>query len=132
MPWFRVDDTLPFNAKVTSAGNGAMGLWVRAGAWAMQQLSDGYIPTHAARSMGTKAEADRLVKAGLWVAVDGGYRFHQWLDRQPSREQVEADRAAAAERQRRAREAAKERRDRETRKANVTHLSHRESRRDAG
>jgi len=43
MPWFKVDDTLAFHAKVVAAGNAAMGLWVRAGAHSMQQLTDGFI-----------------------------------------------------------------------------------------
>ena len=41
MTWFRVDDTLAMHPKVYAAGNAAMGLWVRAGAWSMQQLTDG-------------------------------------------------------------------------------------------
>jgi hypothetical protein len=103
--WFRVDDTFPHHAKVMAAGNAAVGLWVRAGAWSMQQLTDGFIPTHVARSLGSAAEARRLVDAGLWLLVEGGYSFHQWGERQPLRSQVEADREAAKERMRVAREA---------------------------
>lgn len=88
MPWFRVDDNLAFHSKTIAAGNGAMGLWVRAGSWSMQQLTDGKIPLHVARSMGTKAEANRLVSAGLWRESEGGYEFHQWHGRQPSAEDV--------------------------------------------
>lgn len=110
MPWFKVDDTFSHHAKVMGAGNAAVGLWVRAGAWSMQQLTDGFIPTHVARQLGTRAEAKRLVDAGLWVEKDDGYLFHEWEQRQPSRAQVHADREAAAERQRKAREAAKKKR----------------------
>lgn len=88
MPWFRVDDNLAFHSKVIAAGNAAMGLWVRAGAWSMQQLTDGRIPTHVARSMGTKTEANRLVAAGLWNETSDGYEFHEWAGRQPSAEDV--------------------------------------------
>lgn len=84
MPWFRVDDNLAFHAKALAAGNAAMGLWVRAGSWSMQQLSDGHIPTQVARQMGRKVEADRLVSAGLWDEVATGYTFHEWTGRQPS------------------------------------------------
>lgn len=113
MTWFKVDDTLAFHAKVVTAGNAAMGLWVRAGSWSMQQLTDGFIPRHIAESLGTKTEIKRLVTARLWEEKDDGYLFHQWCEagRQPSRIQVEADRHAARERQRRAREAAKFKRD---------------------
>jgi hypothetical protein len=113
MVWFKVDDTLPFNAKVTAAGNAAMGLWVRAGAWSCQQLSGGFVPTHIARSLGTQVEAKRLCDAHLWEAVDGGYQFWQWHEegRQPTKARVEADRHAARERQRRARERAESQRE---------------------
>lgn len=94
MPWFRVDDNLAFHAKTVAAGNAAMGLWVRAGAWAMHQLTDGHIPTNVARALGNAAQAKALVTAGLWREVDGGYEFHEWGDRQPSK--VDVTRAAEA------------------------------------
>lgn len=104
MPWFKVDDTLPMHAKVVAAGNASLGLWVRCGAWSMQQLTDGFIPTAIARQFGTRSEAKRLVDVGLWIEKDDGYLFHQWNPRQPTRAQVLAEREAAAERQRVARE----------------------------
>lgn len=88
MPWFRVDDTLAFHAKTLAAGNAAMGLWVRAGSWSMQQLTDGFIPDHVAQSLGTRGEARRLVQAGLWDDMPSGYAFHQWEGRQPSADDV--------------------------------------------
>lgn len=111
MTWFKVDDTLAFHAKVLAAGNASIGLWCRAGAWSMQQLTDGFVPTQVARQLGTRAEAIRLVDVGLWEIKDDGYLFHEWDQRQPSRVQVNAEREAAAERQRRGREAARKRRD---------------------
>lgn len=98
MPWFKVDDTLAFHAKTLAAGNAAMGLWVRAGAWSMQTLSDGFIPTQVARQLGNRSEAGRLVNVGLWIEKDDGYLFHEWTQRQPSRAKVQADREANAER----------------------------------
>lgn len=105
MVWFKVDDTLPFHAKVLAAGNPAMGLWVRAGAWCAQQLTDGHVPTHVARTMGTASQAAALVKAGLWDVTPGGYAFHDWSteDRQPTREQVEDKRSTWREKKRRQR-----------------------------
>lgn len=104
MPWFKVDDTLAFHAKTVAAGNSAMGLWVRAGAWSMQTLSDGFVPTPIARQLGTAREASRLVAAGLWQEKDDGYLFHEWTQRQPSRAKVQSDRQASAERLRKWRE----------------------------
>lgn len=98
MPWFKVDDTLTFHTKVMDAGNAAMGLWTRAGAWSMQQLTDGFIPKTIAYQIGTKSQCQRLIDAGLWMQKDDGYMFHEWDQRQPSRARLEADREANAER----------------------------------
>lgn len=108
--WFKVDDGFAWHTKAVRAGNAACGLWVRAGSWSSQQLTEGYVPAEIASALGSKAEVARLVASGLWVPSDDGFQFHQFLDRNPTREQVEDDRRAAAERQRRAREAAKLRR----------------------
>lgn len=104
IPWFKVDDGFSVHPKAILAGNAACGLWVRAGSWSMQQLTDGFVPEHVLPMLGTAKEAQRLVEACLWQRVDGGWRFHEWETRQPSREHVEKERADAAERQRRARE----------------------------
>jgi hypothetical protein len=104
MPWFKVDDTLAFHGKVIRAGNAAMGLWVRAGSWSMQTLSDGHVPHDVARQLGTHAQAARLVDVELWVEKDDGYMFHEWNQRQPSRAKVHSDREANAERLRKWRE----------------------------
>lgn len=98
--WFKVDDNLAFHSKVVLAGNAAMGLWVRAGSWAAQQLTDGFIPDSIAGVLGTEPQVAKLVKAGLWHEVSGGFQFHSWEERQPKREQIEAERAAIAERKR--------------------------------
>lgn len=105
MVWFKVDDTLAFHAKVVAAGNPAMGLWVRAGAWCSQQLTDGFVPSHMVTSLGTTRQARMLVTAGLWEVAEGGYSFHDWSDgeRQPTREQVENKREAWREKKRRQR-----------------------------
>ncbi|MBZ2197259.1 hypothetical protein [Occultella gossypii] len=106
MTWFKVDDTLAFHAKVISAGNAAMGLWVRAGSWSAQQLTDGHVPAHMIPALGNRAQANALVRTGLWVDDDeDGYRFHQWAEegRQPSREEVETKRREWREKKQRQR-----------------------------
>lgn len=87
-----------------------MGLWVRAGAWSAQQLTDGFVPDHIVATLGTRAQAKRLAEVGLWVREQGGYRFHQWNEdgRQPTRAAVEKERGEARERMRKAREAKRE------------------------
>lgn len=109
MTWFKVDDSFDFHPKAVAAGNAALGLWVRAGAYASRQLTEGFVPTGMLAALGAKPkDAGALVKAGLWVSVEGGYRFHQWEQANPTKAAVLADRQAAAARQRRAREKAAE------------------------
>ena len=108
--WFKVDDQLAFHSKVIAAGNSAMGLWVRAGAWSCAHLTDGFIPAHMANvmasAMANECDCDALVMAGLWDAVAGGYQFHDWQHFQPTAESArdlrekrsEAGRAGASAR----------------------------------
>jgi hypothetical protein len=99
MVWFKVDDSLSNHPKVAAAGNAAMGLWLRAGAWSAHHLTDGFVPSSALPGVGgNRRQAEALVKAGLWTVEPDGYRFHDWQEYQPSRAKVEAAREATASR----------------------------------
>lgn len=106
MPWFNVDDGFAFHRKAVRAGNAAIGLWTRAGSWCAQQLTDGFVPEDMVEVLGTANQARRLVAAGLWIAVDNGYQFHQFneVGRNPSRESVLKKRDQDAEKKRLMRE----------------------------
>lgn len=97
MPWFPVDDGFAFHRKAVRAGNAALGLWVRAGSWSAQQTTDGFVPDDMVAVLGTSAQADRLVKAGLWTRVEDGFEFHEWSapGRNKTRAQIEEMRASA-------------------------------------
>lgn len=99
MPWFKVDDNLAFHHKTVAAGVSAMGLWVRAGSWCAHTLTDGFVPEHMVPALadGDASLAGRLVEAGLWRRVKGGFTFHEWADRQPSRQSIENLRAARSD-----------------------------------
>lgn len=101
MTWFKVDDNLSFHRKVVAAGNASMGLWVRAGSWCAQHLTDGFIPDEMISILGTPAQRAKLIKVGLWLEVDDGCVFHQWNEngRQPTSESVLEKRERAADRQ---------------------------------
>jgi len=104
MAWFKVDDKLHSHPKRYRAGLRAMGLWVVAGSWCGDQLTDGYIPKDMLASFGGKpADAAALVAAGLWECVPDGWQFHEWERQNPERVDVEAQRAAWRERQKAAR-----------------------------
>lgn len=104
MPWFKVDDKLHDHRKSRAAGRSAMGVWVLAGSWSADNLTNGFIPATLLSRWGGKTDAARLVKAGLWHVdeQDGekGWRFHNWAEHQPTKEEVEAKREAARERMR--------------------------------
>ena len=83
--WFKVDDQLALHHKVVKVGNACMGLWVRCGAWSSGAETDGMVPDGIVNALGgTTAQANRLVKEGLWHREPEGYRFHDWHIFQPS------------------------------------------------
>jgi hypothetical protein len=101
MTWFKVDDKLHDHRKARAAGAAAMGVWVLAGSWAADNLTDGFVPASLLGRWGRPRDATRLVEVGLWHAdeQDGekGWRFHEWHERQPSRAQKLAEREVRAE-----------------------------------
>jgi len=98
MTWFKVDDSLPDHPKVlrlqTMKGwQGALALWTLAGAWAAKQLTDGRVPASIVGRFGcAKRDAELLVIVGLWEPAEGGYTFHSWYKRNPTRTDVETKR----------------------------------------
>ena len=98
MTWFRVDDSFSDHPKVVALADGpcradALALWVLAGSWVGKWNLEGFISGAQVRLFGfDKRASDELVRVGLWARAEGGYRFHDWLDRNPSRKQVEAGR----------------------------------------
>jgi hypothetical protein len=100
MTWFKVDDGLAMHPKVMAAGNNAMGLWVRAGAWSAGNLTDGFIPRGMIPKLGGRGrDARKLVEVGLWLEVDQrGYQFHEWEEWQPSKQMILDRRAQDRER----------------------------------
>lgn len=99
MVWFKVDDQLWGHPKWLACSPPARALWITAGSWCAAQLTDGLVPRHVLGVLvGRPRDAAELVANGLWITVPEGWRFHDWSDFQPSKEQVEKDREAARER----------------------------------
>ena len=93
MSWFRIDDRLPNSRKVLAIPRqircAAIGLWSMAGAWCMDELTDGRLPKFMVEELaGTPELAEALVKCGLWYDEPDEYVFHDWADWQPSRDEV--------------------------------------------
>lgn len=102
MAWFKVDDKLHSHPKWLALPKGARALWVTAGSWSADQLLDGFVPTHALRTLNaSRTDADALVRVGLWVESQkdgGGWQFHDWSVYQPTRKAVQDKRKATTER----------------------------------
>lgn len=99
MVWQRLDDRLHSHPKAAEAGLEAIGLWALSLSHVGDHRTDGHVSRAVASrlAMGAKkAEklANRLVDAGLWEPHESGdgWQFHDYLDHNPSREEVEANR----------------------------------------
>ncbi|MFI6819741.1 hypothetical protein ACIBJE_02165 [Micromonospora sp. NPDC050187] len=92
MTWFKVDDSFYDHPKAFDASDAAIALWLRAGTWSARNLTDGFVPTGMLARLSTTpdAAAGELTARGLWKKARGGYRFHDWADYQPTREEATA------------------------------------------
>lgn len=106
MAWFKIDDGFWAHPKTLQLTDSAVALWVRAGAWSCQQLTDGFIPQYALPMLGVdEFPALQLVEVGYWDVSDGGYTFHDWDEYQEASEAVKDRRKKNAEKMRRWRDA---------------------------
>lgn len=102
--WFKMDDKFHSSKKLMKipkrARFGAAGLWSIAGSWCGEQLTDGFVPSYMLKAWGPPPSASQaLVEVGLWSCVDGGFQFVNWAEYQPTKADVERDRARNRERQ---------------------------------
>ena len=106
MTWFKVDDSFHSHPKIAATSLAALGLWAVAGTWSGDHLTDGFVPDHMVPllSRGASELVTELVERGLWTRTKGGYRYHDWAVYQPTKERVERERKANAERQARRRQ----------------------------
>ncbi|MDH6134637.1 hypothetical protein P3T37_004041 [Kitasatospora sp. MAA4] len=122
MTWFKVDDTAYSHPKLLTAGNAALGLWLRCGAYTAQHLTEGRIPAVIADMFGTGPQAAKLVRSGLWhetghtcrrcpPVIAGEYLMHDFLRYNPTRASVEGTRKREADRKQRGRDRQRTRRD---------------------
>ena len=93
---FHVDPDFYDHPKCIGLSDAAVALWVRAGSYSVAKLTDGLITvaTLALLSRDADAAADELVRAGLWRRARGGFRFHQWGERNLTRAAVSKKRKA--------------------------------------
>lgn len=122
-PWVAINVDYWRNPKVASAGFLAATMNLAAIAYCAEQLTDGFVPYGVVGMLAAPMQnyvydppmpkgalcgpgpthegahdfADRLVDAGLWEEVEGGWLIVNYLDHQPSRVEVEARKAQARE-----------------------------------
>jgi hypothetical protein len=105
--WIKVDDGITEHPKFAALTSDAWALWLHGTTYASRNRTDGLIPAAMLGRLSNVKNPTRvaaeLVAAGLWHEVDAGFEIHDYLEHQRSREQIDADRAAADERQRRSR-----------------------------
>jgi hypothetical protein len=107
MTWLKLDDRFAMNPKIIKAGPAATYLHLWGLCYSAQHLTDGLVPREVVEMVpGIKTHltlAGRLVELGLWEVAGDDFTIHDYLDHNPSRTQVEAERAGSAERMRKSR-----------------------------
>lgn len=96
MAWVRLDDGFPEHWKAEAAGDHACWMYVSGLTYCARALSNGFIPQgRVPKLTGLRQPmrlAAKLVEVGLWEAIEGGFRVHDYLDYQPSAEKIEEQR----------------------------------------
>ena len=103
MTWLKKDDGFPGHRKIRRLSDSAYRLHDTALCYAAHDETDGLIRPEDITEMrhGTRLRRHipALVEAGLWDVVPAGWMLHDFLDYNPSHVQLEAERAAARDRQ---------------------------------
>jgi hypothetical protein len=119
MPWVRLDENFAQHPKVLQAGPLGMAMHVSALCYCNRHLTDGFVPKQIASMLldlsglamrmwdgdmvGGGQDAtweliiEDLVGAGLWEPVKGGWLIHDYLDYQPSKQQIQRVREIRSE-----------------------------------
>lgn len=102
MAWVKLDDGFAEHPKVQEVGGDAAWLHVCALSYCNRNLTDGFIAAQLIARLSDRRTprklAERLVTVGLWDAVEGGWAIHDYLDFQPSKAKIDAERADARDR----------------------------------
>lgn len=103
MTWVRLDDRFPSHRKIALLSDRAFRMHVSALCWSAENLTDGVIQDRELRLVAhvrnMTATARELVTNQLWVRIEGGWRIHDYLEYNPSRDQVLSERQKNAARQ---------------------------------
>ena len=100
MAWAKIDDKFYDNPKVRKAGKEATCLYLSGLVYSSNQLTEGFISDAALGLVAYKGFVENeqtyasvLVDCGLWDQVEGGYIIHDYLEYNPTKEEIEEARA---------------------------------------
>ena len=104
MPWVKLDDQFFSHPKVIDRSKDAKLLYMASLTYCAANLTDGYLSPAALRLAAAMVDvpagvAQELVSAGLWTRCENGYQIHDYLEYNPSAEEVKQQRADNARRQ---------------------------------
>lgn len=101
MGYVKMDDGLPDHPKIAVAGPLAGWLYFCGIAYCNRLMTDGFIPAAQVSRLSAMRDPEEvaaiLVAVHLWEPVEGGYRVHDYLTHQSSKEHILAVRAARQE-----------------------------------
>jgi hypothetical protein len=106
MAWIKLDDQWMDHPKIIRAGRDARDMWLASITWCAKHLTDGIFPSELLPCLAVMAGVDvancqtfarTLLDVCLWEARENAYCIHDYLDYNPPKEQVEANRIARSE-----------------------------------
>lgn len=107
MTWVKLDDQFADHPKIAGMGSLApLAGWLHVCAlcYCARYLTDGFIPAGQVQRLASFEGTDvqelvaALIDVGLWERAERGYQVHDYLEYNPTRESVEAERQQARER----------------------------------
>lgn len=97
--YVKIDDSIDEHPKLLEVGPLAAWAYISSITYCNRNLTDGFVPAQKGAILaGSDQTSDKLVSAGLWEAVEGGYRVRDYLGHQRSKAeilQLREDRRAA-------------------------------------
>lgn len=104
MSYLNVDDGIMEHPKIAPLSAHAKLLHFAGLVYCARNLTDGLIEGKAVKTVVIQADAQRrhlleLSTAGVWIQTPTGYRIHDYLDHNKSKEKILAERKAKADRQ---------------------------------
>lgn len=98
MSWVKLDDNFSDHPKVISLSDRAFRALVRSMCYCARHETNGRVPKVKAHEFAGRRAFAELLESGRWEAAEGGVSVHDYLVYNPSRETLEAKRAATADR----------------------------------